>query len=369
MNSLGERFRVTSFGESHGRCIGVVVDGCPAGLPLSQRDIQMELDRRRPGLSPLTSRRREPDSVEILSGIFNGHTTGAPIAMLTWNRDVDSRAYEEIRWRPRPGHADYAAHIKYGGFQDHRGGGRFSGRITAGFVMAGAVAKRLLEEALNVEVLAHVVEIGGIKAGITEVEELRRRVRDSPLRCGDPEAARRMEEALQEAVSQGDSLGGKVECLALGLPPGVGDPVFDTLEGDLAKALYAIPGVKAVEFGLGVGFAGARGSQVNDPLIIREGRVELASNNAGGVFGGISVGAPISVRVTFKPTPSIAMDQRTVDLRAMRPVILRVGGRHDPCIALRGAPVVEAMVAIVLADHSLRAGLIPPVLEERGHEL
>lgn len=369
MNSLGERFRVTSFGESHGRCIGIVVDGCPAGLPLSQRDIQREVDRRRAGLSPLTSQRREPDRVEILSGLFKGYTTGAPIAMLIWNRDVDSRDYEEIRWKPRPGHADYAAHIKYGGFQDHRGGGRFSGRVTAGFVMAGAVAKRLLEEALNVEVLAHIVEIGGVKAEIREVEELRKYAMENPLRCGDPEAARKMERALHDAVSQGDSVGGAVECLVLGLPPGVGEPVFDTLEGDIAKALYAIPGVKAVEFGLGVNFARARGSQVNDPYIIRDGRVELASDNAGGAFGGISVGAKISIRVTFKPTPSIAREQRTVDLRIMKPATMKMRGRHDPCIALRGASAVEAMVAIVLADHSLRAGLIPLVLEGRAHGL
>jgi len=368
-NSLGRWFRVTSFGESHGRCVGAVVDGCPAGLRLSEGDIQRELDRRRPGRSPLATRRAEEDRVEVLSGVFRGFTTGAPICMLVWNRDVDSTGYERRRWTPRPGHADYTAHIKYGGFNDYRGGGRFSGRITAGYVMAGAVAKRLLREALGVEVLAHTREIGGIRAAEASIGEIRDNAEGNPVRCADPEAADRMAEAIRRAAAEGDSLGGVVECVALNVPPGVGGPVFDTLEGNLAKALFAIPAVKAVEFGVGRGFSALRGSESNDAFIVREGRVATETNRAGGILGGISSGMPIVCRATFKPTPSIGRPQRTIDLASMRETTLEIGGRHDPCIVPRAVPVVEAMVAAVLADHALRAGLIPPVLEERRDDV
>jgi len=361
-NSLGEALRMTSFGESHGRCVGVVLDGCPAGLEIDPGEIQGELDRRRPGQSGLTTSRGEEDRLEVLSGIFQGRTTGAPICMLVWNRDRDSSGYEERRWTPRPGHADWTAHVRYGGFNDYRGGGRFSGRITAGYVMAGAVAKALLREALAVEVLAHTVEIGGVRAGDASLHDIRMNTEANPVRCADTEAAKRMETAIRGATEKGESLGGAVECIALNLPPGVGGPVFDTLEGDISKALFAIPAVKAVEFGLGTAFSGAQGSEVNDALAIKDGEISMTTNNAGGVLGGISNGMPITCRVTFKPTPSIRKPQRTVDISVMEEKELSVEGRHDPCIVPRGVPVVEGMVAFVLADHAVRVGMIPRVL-------
>ena len=364
-DSMGHAFRITSFGESHGRCVGVVVDGCPAGLAITPAQIQAELDRRRPGQSGVTTGRGEEDRVEVLSGVFNGHTTGAPICMLVWNRDRDSSGYEERRWTPRPGHADWTAHVRYGGFNDYRGGGRFSGRITAGFVMAGAVARRLLAETLGVEVLAHSKEIGGIRAPDVGVDEIRANAEGNPVRCGHPETAGRMVERIEEASSEGDSVGGVVECIASSLPAGVGEPVFGTLEGDLARALYAIPAVKAVEFGLGRGFASLKGSEANDAFTVRDGKLTTETNNSGGILGGLSSGMPITCAVTFKPTPSIGRRQKTVDISRMEEAVMEIGGRHDPCVVPRAVPVVEAMVAVVLADHAIRAGLIPRVLEVR----
>ena len=365
-NSIGRTYRVTSFGESHGRCVGAVVDGCPAGLRLSAEDIQSELDRRRPGQSAVATSRNEEDRVELLSGIFNGLTTGAPICTLVWNRNRDSSGYEARRWTPRPGHADYTAHLRYGGFNDYRGGGRFSGRITASYVMAGAIAKKLLSETLDVEVLAHAKEIGGLKAREVSPDEIRENAEGNPVRCGDTEIAERMVELIAESSKQGDSLGGVVECFTLNLPPGIGDPVFDTLEGDLAKALFAIPAVKAVEFGLGRGFSSIKGSESNDAFTLRDGRIETETNRMGGITGGISTGMPITVSVTFKPTPSISLPQRTVDIERMEETTLVVEGRHDPCVVPRAVPVVESVVAMVLADQTLRAGLIPRVLGGEG---
>jgi chorismate synthase len=362
-NTIGEIFRMTSFGESHGRCVGVVLDGCPAGLRLDLEEIQGELDRRRPGQSDLTTSRAEEDRLEVLSGIYEGRTTGAAICMLVWNRDRDSSGYEERRWTPRPGHADWTAHVRYGGFNDYRGGGRFSGRITAGYVMAGAVAKALLRDTLGVEVLAHTVEIGGVPAGDASIEDIKANAEGNQVRCADPEAVERMMDAIRGAAEEGDSLGGAVECIALNMPPGVGGPVFDTLEGDISKALFAIPAVKAVEIGLGTGYSEARGSEVNDEFTLGEEEISLKTNNAGGVLGGISNGMPITCRVTFKPTPSIRKPQRTVDISTMEETELVVEGRHDPCIVPRGVPVVEGMVAFALADHVIRAGKIPMILE------
>jgi chorismate synthase len=361
-NSLGKTFRVTSFGESHGRCIGVVVDGCPSGLPLEPSDVQHSLDRRRPGQSSVTTARREGDKVEFLSGVFNGRTTGAPICMIVWNRDQDSSGYEARRWTPRPGHADWTAHIRFGGFNDYRGGGRFSGRITASYVMAGAIAKKLLSSTLNIEILAHTKKINGIEAPDCSVESIRENVEGNQVRCAEPKIVGLMLKALEKAKSEGDSVGGVVECLTLNLPPGVGDPVFDTLEGDLAKALFAIPAVKAVEFGLGTKFSSTRGSEVNDVFVLRDGGISTETNNAGGILGGISSGMPISCLVTFKPTPSIGRAQKTVDLTKMEAATLEIEGRHDPCVVPRAVPVVECVVATVLADHVIRAGLIPRIL-------
>jgi len=358
-NSFGKLFTITSFGESHGRCVGVTIDGCPAGLPLNEEDIQREVNKRKP-TSPIATTRAEEEKVEILSGIFNGHTTGAPICLLIWNKDIDSSEYEKKRFLPRPGHADYTAFIKYGGFNDFRGGGRFSGRITATFVMAGAVAKKLLN-LIGIEVLAHTIEIGGIKAKPKGFDEIRGNVEKNPLKCADPDAAKEMLQVVEKAREEGDSIGGIIEGTALNMPVGLGEPVFDTLEGDLAKALYAIPAVKGVEFGSGFSAAGKRGSENNDPFTIKNGKVVTVTNNAGGILGGISNGMPIVVRVAIKPTSSIARSQETVDMKKMQSASLEVKGRHDTCIVPRAVPAVEAMIAITLCDFAMRAGLIPEI--------
>ncbi len=360
-NSLGRQFTITCFGESHGRCVGIVIDGCPAGLPLTEDDIQREVDRRRPGRGPASTARSEADRVEVLSGVYDGHTTGAPICLLTWNQDVDSSQYLKNRFLPRPGHADFTAFAKYGGFNDFRGGGRFSGRITAAFVMAGAVAQKVLA-LKSIRILAHTVEIGGIEAAPSPIEEVGGRSEADALRCADPEAAAEMLAAIEQARVDGDSLGGIIEGVALNVPAGLGEPVFDTLEGDLAKAMFAIPAVKGVEFGSGFAAARKRGSENNDPFTIRDGRTETLSNNAGGILGGISTGMPLVMRVAVKPTPSIAADQQTVDVERMEPATLSIRGRHDACIVPRAVPVVEAMMAVSLCDFALRAGVIRPVL-------
>jgi len=361
-NSIGKIFNVASFGESHGKCMGVLIDGCPAGLPLTLEDIQSEVDRRRPDTTAGGTGRSEGDQVEMLSGLMDGHTTGAPICMLVWNRDVDSGVYDDLRHTPRPGHADYAACIKYGGFNDFRGGGRFSGRITAGFVMAGAVARRLLE-GIGIEIIAHTVQIGDIKTSPPPTLKILNRRWDSPIRCVDPEAAAKMLEEIDRVKTEGDSLGGIVEALALNVPAGLGEPVFDTLEGELAKAFFAIPAVKGVEFGSGFQSASLKGSQNNDSYIIEDGKIVTATNHAGGINGGISNGMPITARIAFKPVPSIARPQKTVDLRKMVEVEMTVKGRHDTCIVPRAVPVVEAMMAIILCDFALRAGLIQGVVK------
>ncbi|HEX9897285.1 MAG TPA: chorismate synthase [Dehalococcoidales bacterium] len=360
-NSLGKLFTMTSFGESHGRCIGVIIDGCPAGLQLTESDIQIELDKRRPGTGVASTRRAEEDRVEILSGVFKKHTTGAPLCLLIWNKDTDSTAYERIRNLLRPGHADYTAAMKYGGFNDYRGGGQFSGRITAGFVMAGAVARKLLST-VGVEILAHTVEIGGIKTKSMNLPAVRK-ADDNPLKCADPVTARKMLKAIEQARAEGDSLGGIIEGMALNVPAGLGEPVFDTLEGDLAKALFAIPAVKGVEFGAGFTAARMKGSENNDPFVIKRGKIQTVSNNAGGILGGISNGMPVVVRVAVKPTPSISRTQNTVNTKTMESAELDIRGRHDACIVPRAVPVVSAMMAIVLCDFARRAQLIPEVLK------
>ncbi len=361
-NSLGKIFSITSFGESHGRCVGIIVDGCPAGLPLTKEDIQSEVDKRRPGSGPASTSRSEEDRVEILSGVYNGHTNGAPVCLLVWNRDVDSSQYLENRFLPRPGHADFTAYSKYGGFNDFRGGGRFSGRITAGFVMAGAIAKKLLE-LRGIEILAYTVEIGGIKARPAKLDMIKASIDDSALRCADPSATEQMLQAIEKARAESDSLGGIIEGIALNIPAGLGEPVFDTLEGDLSKALFAIPAVKGVEFGSGFSAATKRGSENNDPFTIEDGKIITLTNNAGGILGGISNGMPVVVRVAVKPTPSISQEQKTVDMEKMEPATLSTRGRHDACIVPRAVPVVSAMMAVTLCDFAIRAGIIPEVIK------
>ena len=361
-NSLGKLFTITSFGESHGRCVGIIIDGCPAGLPLTENDIQREVDKRKPGTSIAATKRAEEDKVEFFSGILNGVTTGAPICLLIQNKDIDSTAYEKARFLARPGHADYTAFIKYGGFNDFRGGGIFSGRITAAFVMAGAVAKKLLGT-IGVEVLAHTVEMGGVKAEPKEIDQIRANTDKNQFRCADPKAAEKMAEVVEKVKREGDSVGGIIEGIALNMPVGLGEPVFDTLEGGLAKALFAIPAVKGVEFGSGFSATRKRGSENNDPFAIKNGEVVTVTNNAGGVLGGISNGMPLIVRVAIKPTSSIAKSQQTVNFKDMKSATLQVAGRHDVCIVPRAVVVVESMIAVTLCDFAMRAELIPRVLK------
>ena len=361
-DSLGKEFTITSFGESHGKLIGILVSGCPAGLAISESYIQKELDRRKPNDNAASTSRTEDDKVEILSGILNGYTTGAPICLAINNKDTRSADYDSLHLTPRPGHADYTAYIKYGGFGDYRGGGRFSGRITAGFVAAGAVA-RLLLKTIGVEIVAHTTEIGGIAAKSQTIDMIKRNRSDNVLYCADSIAAVKMITALEEASAGGDSLGGIIEGIAMGIPAGLGEPVFDNLDGDMAKALFAIPAVKGVEFGAGFNAARVKGSQNNDPLEIQDGRVITKTNNAGGILGGISNGMPLIVRIAIKPTPSIAKKQPSVNLKEMTETETEIKGRHDVCIVPRAVPVVEAMMSITLCDFALRAGIIPRVIK------
>lgn len=362
-NIVGERFVLVSFGESHGKVVGAVVDGCPAGLRLSEEDIQRDLDLRKPGQSIVTTQRREADAVEIMSGTFRGFTTGAPLMMMIRNQDQDPRPYEALLTTPRPGHADETAKEKYGGFNDYRGGGRFSGRITATFVMGGAVAKKLLRETLGVEIIAYTSELGGIRAEGFSIDDARRNRYQNEVRSPAPDVAEEMKKRVIETRGKGDSLGGIVECVALNVPAGLGEPVFGSLDSDLARMALSIPAVKGVEFGSG--FAGTRstGTRNNDLFTMAGGRVVSETNNAGGILGGISSGMPIVYRVAFKPAASIAAKQRTLDTTKGELVDLVVPGRHDPTVVPRAVPVVESATALVLADHAIRAGLVPPVLK------
>ncbi len=354
---LGRVFRVSIFGESHGVGVGALVEGVPPGIPLDEGYIQSELDRRRPG-GRLATPRREEDRVEVLSGLFRGFTTGAPIALFIRNRDVDSSFYERIRFTPRPGHADYPAWERYLGYQDYRGGGIFSGRRTAALVAAGAVARRILEYSWGVFIAGLVKEIGGVKCD-AEVEPspgFRDRVYSSPVRCPEPRSEKLMIEAVERAREEGDSLGSIVEVVAFNVPPGLGDPPLDGVDSDLAKAVMSIPAAKGFELGEGFRLARMRGSEAVDPLVPgAEGRPVFASNKHGGILGGLTTGAPIVVRVAFKPPSTIRKPVKTVDLRTLKEVELVGGGRHDPVIGTRALPVVESVVAIVLADHALRS--------------
>jgi chorismate synthase len=361
-NSIGKEFVVTCFGESHGRCVGAVIDGCPAGLPLAEEDIQMELDKRLPANKEIVSARREKDVVEILSGTFDGFTTGAPICALVWNKEVVSDDYDPIKYTPRPGHADYSATVKYLGFNDYRGGGRFSGRITVAFIIAGAIAKKLLD-VFNVEVLAYTTAIGDLELEATlSLGEVRENIYANSVRCPDPKLAEKMVETILKAKKEGDSVGGTVECVAFGLPVGVGEPIFDSLDAEIGKVLFDVPAIKGVEFGVGFSAAKMKGSENNDPYRMCNEEVEMLNNNAGGVLGGLSSGVPLVVRVAVKPTPSISKEQQTVDLSKMEDTTIKVQGRHDPCVVPKAVPAVEASVALVLVDQLIRGGFIPKVL-------
>ena len=368
MSCFGKTFRMTLFGESHGKVVGTVVDGCPAGLPLGLEDIQQELDRRRPG-GHLASARNEKDIVRIFDGTFNDRTAGGPIVMAICNEDVDSSWYFENRYLPRPGHSDYTAFEKYMGFNDFRGGGFFSGRMTAGIVMAGAIAKKLLARS-GIKIAAHVVQIGCVKADsasrgkmtTADLEDLAEDASSSAVSCADKGKSDLMVAEIERAISSGDSLGGKIECIATGLPVGVGEPVFDSIESVIAHGILSIPAMKGIEFGSGFDLCGMRGSEANDAFLVDNGRVRTKTNNSGGVLGGITDGMPLVFRVAAKPTPSISKLQESIDLRTMERADMRIGGRHDPCIAVRAVPVIEAMTAICIADLMIIAQKIPKTL-------
>ncbi len=349
-------FRITTWGESHGRAVGVVVDGLPAGLPFSEADIQKELDRRRPGQSEVSTPRSEADRVEILSGIFEGMSTGTPISMLVWNSDARSSSYDAIKNTPRPGHADFTYMARYE-IRDHRGGGRSSARETIGRVAGGALAKLLLLR-FGIQIAGHVIELGGIRAKNLSFEEILENVEKTPVRCADPEAAKKMLEKVAALRQEGDSVGGIVEIIVKGVPAGLGEPVFDRLDADLAKALMSIPAVKGFEIGAGFEAARMRGSEMNDPFRMEGEEITCSKNNAGGILGGISTGLDIVCRAAVKPTPSISKIQQTVDLITHKNADIAIKGRHDPTIPPRMVPVAEAMVALVLADHMLRSGFI-----------
>jgi chorismate synthase len=342
-NSFGTLFRMTTWGESHGKALGVVIDGCPPGIELSEEDIQKEMDKRRPGQGPGTSPRKEGDRVEVLSGIFKDKTTGTPVSVLVWNEDVDSTPYEEMKNIFRPGHADFTYQAKYG-IRDYRGGGRASARETVGRVAAGAVAKMILEKE-KISIVAYTIELGGILAEERDEGEIERNV----LRCPDRNAVIAMEEKIEEVKRRGDTLGGIVEILVKGCPPGLGEPVFDKLEADLAKGLMSIGAIRGVEVGAGFGVVRMFGSECNDSL-----RPEgFAKNDSGGVLGGISNGEDLLLRVAVKPIPTLHLEQWTVNT-SLQPVKIRVQGRHDVSAIPRIIPVCEAMTAMVLVDHLLR---------------
>lgn len=352
-SSFGTVFRISTFGESHGGSVGVVVDGCPPRLALDLDAIQFDLDRRRPGQSRLVTQRDEDDRVEILSGWLDGRTTGTPLAMVVRNKDARSSAYDNLRDVYRPSHADYTYEAKYG-IRDHRGGGRSSARETIGRVAAGAVARALLREVAGIEVLAWVSQVADIDATVDAATVQLADVEADPTRCPDPAAATRIVAAIDAARRAGDSLGGIVTCVVRGCPPGLGEPVFDRLHADLGKGVLSLPACKGFE--VGSGFAGTRltGRAHNDPFVPGpDGRPRTATNHSGGVQGGISNGEDLVLRAAFKPTATIASLQQTVD-RDNNPVELAAKGRHDPCVLPRAVPMVEAMVLLVLADHWLR---------------
>ncbi|MFA5060090.1 MAG: chorismate synthase [Candidatus Omnitrophota bacterium] len=350
-NSFGQVFRVMTFGESHGPAIGAVVDGVIPLLPLSAADIQVELDRRRPGQSNITTQRKESDTVEILSGVFEGKTTGAPIALLIRNEDAKSKDYEKFKDAFRPGHADFTYDAKFG-IRDWRGGGRSSGRETAARVAVGAIAKKILLEK-NIKVIAYTLAVGDIYAKKIDLSI----IESNAVRCPDAGQAEAMIQKIQEVRKNGDSIGGIVEAVVRGCPPGLGDPVFDKLNAKLAAAVMSIGTIRGVEFGSGFASAKMNGSESNDVFFVQDGQIKTKTNHAGGILGGISTGADIVLRVAVKPPSSISIKQQTVT-KAKENVEIQVTGRHDPCICPRVVPVVEAMVAMTLVDCLMLQGII-----------
>ena len=351
-NTFGHLFRITTWGESHGGGVGVVVDGCPPCLALSEADIQPDLDRRRPGQSRIVTPRKEADRVEILSGTFEGRTLGTPISLWVKNEDARSEAYTEMKTKFRPSHADYTYFAKFG-IRAWPGGGRTSARETIGRVAAGAIAKKLLRERFGVEVLAYVKQVQRIVATIDSQHVKFRDVETNIVRCPDRKAAEQMIRLIEKMRRSGDSVGGIIEGLARGVPPGWGEPVFDRLEADLGKAMLSLPASKGFDVGSGFGGILLTGREHNDAFRMKNGRVRTTTNRSGGIQGGISNGEPIYFRVAFKPVATVMHEQQTVDVQ-MKNALLKGRGRHDPCVLPRAVPIVEAMTALVLVDHALR---------------
>ena len=351
-SEFGKILRISVFGQSHGRAVGVNIDGLPAGEAIDLEELQRFLDRRKPGKSPLSTARKETDAPELLSGLENGKTCGAPLCAVIWNSDQRSSDYGELRDKPRPGHADYTAAIKWEGLADMRGGGHFSGRLTAPLCVAGGIAKQILARR-GVYVGAHLASVGtvgGERFPLHPTPELFEKIAAKPFPVLDDSAGERMQSEILAAKNDLDSVGGVIECAAVGLPAGLGDPMFDGVENRLAAALFGIPAVKGVEFGAGFDAAARRGSENNDPFTVEEGRIRAETNHAGGILGGITTGMPLVLRTAVKPTPSIGRPQRTVSLSRREETELQIHGRHDPCIAHRAVPVVEAVTAAVLLD-------------------
>ena len=351
-SEFGNILRVSVFGQSHGKAIGVNIDGLPAGEPIDLEELNAFLDRRKPGKSPLSTARKESDTPVFLSGLENGVTCGFPLCAVIENSDQHSSDYSELADKPRPSHADYTARVKWGGHADMRGGGHFSGRLTAPLCIAGGIAKQILARR-GIFVGAHLAAVGTVDDApfpLHPTAELFDAIAAKPFPVVDDGAGERMQALILEARQDLDSVGGIIECAAIGLPAGLGGPMFDGVENRLAAALFGIPAVKGVEFGLGFGSSRLRGSENNDPFTVENGTVVTASNRAGGILGGITTGMPVTLRTAIKPTPSISRPQQTVSLSAMENTELVIRGRHDPCIAHRAVPVVEAVTAAVLLD-------------------
>ncbi|MCS7004807.1 MAG: chorismate synthase [Cytophagales bacterium] len=352
MNSYGKLFRITTFGESHGKGVGVVIDGCPAGLPFDLQAIQAELDRRKPGQSKITTQRQEGDKVDVLSGVFEGKTTGAPIMLYVLNEDQRSKDYAHIADKFRPSHADYTYHVKYG-IRDYRGGGRSSARETLARVAAGAIAKTFLAQ-YNIRITAYVSQVGALKITDDYSTLDFNQIEQNIVRCPDPEVAQQMITLIDETRKNRDTIGGVVSCVIQGVPPGLGEPVFDKLHAELGKAMLSINAVKGFEYGSGFEGVKLNGSQHNDIFYTDEnGRVRTRTNHSGGIQGGISNGEDIYFRVAFKPVATIMQDQESIN-ESKEKVIVSGKGRHDPCVVPRAVPIVEAMAAIVIADFLLR---------------
>ena len=357
-NSIGEKFQITTFGSSHGKAVGAIVDGCPANLELTAEDIQKELDKRKPGTSSVTTPRKEDDEVQILSGIFEDKTDGTPITGVVFNKNQKSKDYSMFKNTPRPSHGDYGWMMKYGNY-DYNGGGRGSGRVTIGHVIGGAIAKKLLKTQ-DIEIISHVTQIGDVKAEPQDFKTIKENIDKNPVRCADLKAAGEMEELILTKKQEGDSVGGIVETIAVNVPSGLGEPVFERLDGDLARILMNIGAVKGVEIGLGFDVVKHTGSEINDAFQIEDDKVITKSNNSGGIIGGMSNGMPIVSRIAVKPTPSISKCQDSVNLERMENKKIEIKGRHDPCICPRVTVVAESSTAIVLADHMIRSGFIHP---------